>query len=287
MSQEGLKSSVRLPLGPRSMASSRNESAEDWSHHEVVIHRLACGRRTLNQLRTIIETSLNEYFDKKSNKDWKRIVVKAAEILPHGLYELKPEIYMKLRPLIYPYEDEEVRKYVLGKMEKYENSLAPQQGLPRHPTFKRCIVLDSEDEGEAGPAEKRAKVKTMTTMIQEPTRNTLTGPPHSETPRTPVSVNAARTPHKVQQSNSDQASNVVNLEEAKPERSSDSHMQASETSIFDQEIEALEKDCHALRKMVENVETLKTAAFELQQSDKGAFKNLWERKLCNLNSSNG
>ena len=51
-------------------------------------------------------------------------------------------------------------------------------------------------------------------------------------------------------------------------------MQASETSIFDQEIEALEKNNHALKKMLEDIEKLKTVALELQQSDKCMFKNL-------------
>lgn len=278
MSQEELRSGLRLRSGPRSIASSTNESAEDWSHHELVIYRLACGRRTLDQLRTIIETSLNEYFDKKSNKDWKKIVEKVAEILPHGLYELKPEIYLKLRPAVYPYEDEEDRKYVLCKMEKYQNSLAPQQELPRQSRFKRCIVSDSEDEHEVQPAEKRAKVKKMTFMVQEPTCNSITSPPPSESPRKPGPVNAARTFHEVQQSNSNQASKVIDSEGAKPERCLDSHVQASETSIFDQEIEALEKNNHALKKMLEDIEKLKTVALELQQSDKGMFKNLQQRK---------
>jgi len=101
-----------------------DEPTRKWSHEEVVSHRLTGGRKTLDQLRIVIESSLDEYFEKESTKDWAAVIKRVAISLPHGLYELRSEVYRTLQPDIYLYDDEADRQYV--------GSVAKAQVLCRH-----------------------------------------------------------------------------------------------------------------------------------------------------------
>jgi hypothetical protein len=250
-------------------ATSRNESTGDWSHEQVVMHRLACGRRTLNSMRTIIESSLNEYYDKKSNKDWKSIVDKVATFLPHGHYELKLELYRKLRPEIYPYDDEEDQKYVIGEMEKYRGSHASQpQGPNRRAELKRAIISDDDGEDEVRPIDKKAKGETKASSVKQPAGNPISS--QVERLSLPCSVTTIQASDESYQQQLDippRTYKVTKLE-TKNKQDLESFIEELKMSTLVQEIEALKNGKSSLQKRLEEVESLKTAAVKLQQDTK-------------------
>jgi hypothetical protein len=243
-----------------------------------VSHRLAGRRKTLDQLRIVIESSLDEYFEKKSTKDWAAVIKRVAISLPHGSYELRSEAYRTLRPDIYPYDDEADRQCV-GRAKEHQESLQPQ-GLNPRPRLKRFVVTDSEDDENVKLAEKKAKTETNANIVQESAYDSFTSQALSEPHSPPGSVITPQAPEEAQESDTVPEAFTALRSETKSERSRPVDMDGLE-----KEIKAWTEQNRKMQKWVEEVEEMKTSAAKLQRkvsTGKGLFKrSLEEQKVQN------
>jgi len=255
-----------------------DEPTRKWSHEEVVSHRLATGRKTLDQLRIVIESSLGEYFENKSTKDWAVVIKRVAISLPHGFYELRSEAYRTLRPDIYPYDDEADRQRV-GKVKEHQESLQPQGMNPR-PRLKRGVVTDSEADESVKPAEKKTRTETNANIAQESAYDSFTSQALSEPHGPPASVITPQAPEEAQEFDT--------APEAFPALDSETRSERSRHVDVDglkEEIKAWTEQNQKMQKWLKEVEEMKTSAVKLQRkvsTGKSLFKrSLEEREVQN------
>jgi hypothetical protein len=243
-----------------------------------VSHRLAGGRKTLDQLRIVIESSLDEYFENKSTKDWAVVIKRVAISLPHGFYELRSEAYRTLQPDIYPYDHEADRQFV-GKVKEHQESLQPQGMNPR-PRLKRGVVTDSEADESAKPAEKKTKTETNANIAQESAYDSFTSQALSEPHGPPGSVITPQAPEEAQEFDIGPEAFTALDSETKSERSR--HV---DVDGLKEEIKAWTEQNQKMQKWLKEVEEMKTSAVKLQRkvsTGKSLFKrSLEEREVQN------
>jgi hypothetical protein len=249
-----------------------------WSHEEVVSHGLAGGRKTLDQLRIVIESSLDEYFEKESTKDWAAVIKRVAISLPHGLYELRSELYRTLQPDIYPYDDEADRQYV-GKAKEHQESEQPQRMDP-WPRLKRCVVTDSEDEEIVKPAEKKAKTETDANIVQESAYDSFTSQALSEPHSLPGSVIIPQAPEEAQEFDTFPEVFTALDSETKSERSRDVDMDG-----LKKEIKAWTEQNRKTQKWLKEAKEMKASAVRLQRKV-STGRSLFKRSLEDRKAQN-
>jgi hypothetical protein len=269
-------------LPKRSVRSQLNYNAESeengstWSHEDVVAHRLASGPKTLDSVKTPIESSLGEYFDKKSNKEWAVVVKKLAQHLPHGYYILKPELYGILKPELYPFEIEADRDFVVSTVKEYQQA-AQLQELVRKPRNKRSIVMDSDDEEEIPIAAKRVKVDPEAHKAKAVADDTTSEQSQSQ-PSHSLDIVCIR-------SNLDFSPDKSEVIDLDPESEHDLEMLESSSktarkSSLENNIMYLMKNKSKLQELIKDVDVLKSTALHLRQKiskSKKAKRNFFEK----------
>jgi hypothetical protein len=248
-----------------------DEPTRKWSHEEVVSHRLATGRKTLDQLRIVIESSLDEYFENKSTKDWAVVIKRVAISLPHGFYELRSEAYRTLQPDIYPYDDEADRQRV-GRVKEHQESLQPQGMNPR-PRLKRGVVTDSEADESVKPAEKKTRTEPNANIAQESAYDSFTSQALSEPHGPTGSVITSQAPEEAQEFDTGPEAFTTLDSETKSERSR--HV---DVDGLKEEIKAWTEQNQKMQKWLKEVEEMKTSAVKLQ-SKVSTGKSLFKRSL--------